>query len=136
MTYSSAKGGLRAFSEALRREVYGSGVDVTYIAPRAVKSATTTAEVLRFARTARMNLDDPKNVACRIVRAIVNREKDVFIGFNERFFVRANALVPRLVDTVLRSQTAGVRHLPSSCPVRSQQREQLPLLPVWRPVRK
>ena len=109
VTYSSAKGGLRAFSEALRREVYGSGVDVTYIAPRAVKSATTTAEVLRFARTAKMNLDDPKNVACRIVRAIVNREKDVFIGFNERFFVRANALVPRLVDTVLRSQTAGVR---------------------------
>jgi short-subunit dehydrogenase len=109
VTYSSAKGGLRAFSEALRREVYGSGVDVTYIAPRAVKSATTTAEVLRFARTAKMNLDDPKNVACRIVRAIVNREKDVFIGFNERFFVRANALVPRLVDTVLRSQTVGVR---------------------------
>jgi len=56
-----------------------------------------------------MSLDDPENVACRIVRAIVNREKDVFIGFNERFFVRANALVPRLVDTVLRSQTAGVR---------------------------
>ncbi|MBT6879138.1 MAG: SDR family NAD(P)-dependent oxidoreductase, partial [Gammaproteobacteria bacterium] len=37
-TYSSTKYALRGFSEALRRELVDTGVEVTYIAPRAVST--------------------------------------------------------------------------------------------------
>jgi short-subunit dehydrogenase len=110
-TYSSAKAGLRGFSEALRRELHGLGIDVTYIAPRAVSTATNSATVVRFAQLARMKMDDPDSVARQIVRAIIQRRTDVFIGFPERLFVRINALVPRVVDVALRAETARARGL-------------------------
>ena len=37
-TYSSAKAGMRALSQSLRRELAGTGIDVTYVAPRAGSS--------------------------------------------------------------------------------------------------
>jgi short-subunit dehydrogenase len=110
-TYSSAKAGLRGFSEALRRELYGSGIDVTYIAPRAVKTTTNSTTVVRFAQMARMTMDEPDSVARQIVQAIVQRKRDVFIGFPERLFVRINALLPRAVDRVLRTETMKAKGL-------------------------
>ena len=109
--YSSAKAGLRGFSEALRRELYGSGIDVTYIAPRAVKTTTNSTTVVRFAQMARMTMDEPDSVARQIVQAIVRRKRDVFIGFPERLFVRINALLPRAVDRVLRTETMKAKGL-------------------------
>jgi hypothetical protein len=37
------------------------------------------------------------------VTAIEQRKKDVYIGFSERFFVRLNAVMPRLVDVAVAS---------------------------------
>ena len=48
ITYSSAKAGLKAFSEALRREVCESGIQVTYVAPRAVNTPFNNEKVRRF----------------------------------------------------------------------------------------
>jgi short-subunit dehydrogenase len=110
-TYSSAKAGLRGFSEALRRELHGSGIDVTYIAPRAVRTALNNSLVMRFAELAKMRMDEPEAVARRIVRAIRDRQADVFIGARERFFVRVNAVLPRLVDSALSGQTTKARKL-------------------------
>lgn len=101
VTYSSAKAGLRGFSQALRRELAGSGVSVTHIAPRAVKTPLNTAAVLRFAELTGMNMDEPQAVADRILRAIAERRTDVYIGFPESLFVRVNALAPGLVDRAL-----------------------------------
>jgi len=106
--YSATKFALRGFSEALRREVAGHGIDVTYVAPRAVR--TRLAE--RFAAMAeatKMPLDDPDQVAARIAAAIEGRKKDVYLGSAEPVFVRLNALLPRLVDRLLRRQTASTR---------------------------
>jgi len=109
-TYSSAKAGLRGFSEALRREVHGA-IDVTYIAPRAVKTGFNGADVMRFAEITKMNMDAPETVAHQIVQAIIDRKKDVFIGFPERFFVRVNALLPRLVDAAMTRETTKAKSL-------------------------
>ena len=110
-TYSSAKAGLRGFSEALRRELHGAGIDVTYIAPRAVRTGLHDARVMRFAELARMRMDEPEAVARRIVCAIRERKADVFIGLPERFFVRVNALLPRLVDGAISAETIEARKL-------------------------
>jgi short-subunit dehydrogenase len=111
VAYSSAKAGLRGFSEALRRELRGSGVDVTYIAPRAVRTGLSSAKVMRFAELTRMTMDEPETVASKIVQATIDRKKDVYVGFPERFFVLVNALAPRLVDVVLMADTAKARQL-------------------------
>jgi short-subunit dehydrogenase len=101
VSYSSAKAGLRAFSQALRREVGEAGVAVTYVAPRAMRTALNTPAVQEFARLTRMNMDEPEAIAGRIVAAIRARKREVYFGFPEAIVVRLNALFPGVVDQVL-----------------------------------
>lgn len=110
-SYSSAKAGLQGLSEGLRRELGGQGVAVTYIAPRAARTAFNSPAVMRFMELTKMKADEPEFVADRIVDAIVTRKNEVFIGFQERMFMRINALVPRLVDAGISPQIAKARHL-------------------------
>lgn len=110
-SYSSSKAGLRAFSQALRRELAGTGVDVTYVAPRAVKTAFNTAKVLEFAALTKMAMDPPDQVAARIVDAVAARRRDVYLGFPEALFVRLNALFPTVVDRALAAADRRVAQL-------------------------
>ena len=52
--YSSTKAGLKGLSDALRRELAGSGVEVTHIAPRAVRTTSLSPAILRFADAPRV----------------------------------------------------------------------------------
>lgn len=110
-SYSSSKAGLRAFSQALRRELGGSGIDVTYVAPRAVKTAFNSAKVLEFAALTKMALDDPDKVSARIVDAVAARRRDVYLGYPEALFVRLNAIAPALVDRALAAKDRQVAQL-------------------------
>lgn len=110
-SYSSSKAGLRAYSQALRRELSGTGVDITYVAPRAVKTGFNSAKVLQFAALTKMAMDDPDRVAARIVDAVGGRRSDVYLGFPEALFVRLNAIAPRLVDRALASSDRRVAAL-------------------------
>jgi short-subunit dehydrogenase len=103
-SYSATKFALRGFSEALRRELAGTGVGVTYIAPRAVKTGFNTDAVYRMAQVVKMNLDEPDTVARAIVAAIRAERNEAYIGWPEKLFVRINALLPRLVDNGVRKQ--------------------------------
>lgn len=109
VSYSTSKFAVRGFSEALRRELDGSGVGITYLAPRAVRTELNTPAVMRMAERVKMNMDDPVYVAKSIVRAIEKDRKDVYLGFPEALFVRLNALFPRLVDGALRKQNLIMR---------------------------
>jgi short-subunit dehydrogenase len=100
-TYSSSKAGLRGLSEALRREVNGTNIQVTYIAPRAIKTPLNSANVLKWAEATGMAMDAPQIVAAEVVQAIINNAKDVYVGFPESLFVKINAVLPRLVDIAL-----------------------------------
>jgi short-subunit dehydrogenase len=100
-SYSSAKAGLRAYSQALRRELVGTGVAVTFVAPRAVRTAFNSEKVLQFAALTKMVMDDPDKVAAKIVYAVAARRNDVYLGFPEALFVRLNAIAPRLIDRAL-----------------------------------
>ena len=107
--YSSSKAGLKGLSEGLRRELEGTGIDVTHISPRAARTAFNNAAVNRFMAITGMHADGPDVVARKIVGAILMRKKDVSIGFRERQFIRLNALLPRLIDAGIAPQTRKAR---------------------------
>jgi short-subunit dehydrogenase len=99
--YSSAKAGLRAFSEALRRELVDTDVCVTHISPRAAQTNLITPDIRKYAQLTGMTIDDPVTVAEKIFLAIKQRRKEVFIGIPERIFSRLNAVLPRLIDAAV-----------------------------------
>ncbi|MEW6646227.1 MAG: SDR family oxidoreductase [Pseudomonadota bacterium] len=113
-SYSASKFGLRGFSEALRRELDGSGVGVTYVAPRAARTAINNGTVMAMAREVKMNMDPPEVVAQAVVRALQQDRDEAYVGFPESFFARLNALLPRLVDRALRGQNAVMRRYAQS----------------------
>lgn len=108
-TYSATKAALQKFSEALRRELAGTGVGVCYVAPRAVRTPFNTDAIYGMAEKTGMHLDEPGWVAARIVDCIVHDRKERYLGFPESWFVRLNGLLPRLIDSAVRKQnrTAG-----------------------------
>ena len=114
VTYSSSKAGIKAFSEGLRRELVDSGITVTHIAPRAVKTPLNNAKILELAAKTKMNMDEPELVASRIVEAIEADAKDVYIGFPECVFVRVNGLLPRMVDGSLAKNDRIAREILTS----------------------
>lgn len=108
-SYSASKFGLRGFSQALRRELAGSGVGVSYVAPRAVKTKLNTGAIYRMAEATGMRMDDPEWVAERIVEALRRERDEVYLGFPESLFARINALLPGLVDRAVRRQGADMK---------------------------
>lgn len=108
-TYSASKFAMRGFSEALRRELEGTGVGVTYVAPRYTKTPLNDGVVSRMAQAVGMNSDEPSVVAQHVVNAIEKDRNDYYIGWPECLFVRINAVLPRLVDGALRKQNAKTR---------------------------
>jgi len=103
--YSASKFALRGFCQALRRELDGSGVGVTYVAPRYTRTALNAGPAEAAARALKMNQDEPADVARWICSAIERERDEAYFGWPERLFVRINALLPWLVDGSLRKQT-------------------------------
>ena len=108
-SYSASKFALRGFSEALRRELWGSGVGVTYVAPRFTKTTLNRGAVARMADALNMNQDAPETVARSVVAAIERDGRDSYLGWPEKLFVRINSILPRIVDQPLMKQVAQMR---------------------------
>lgn len=109
--YSATKFALRGFSEALRRELAGTGVAVTYVAPRTTDTPMNTPAMRGFMAQSGAAMDPPEMVARVIADAIEHDRREVYIGWPERFFVRVNAMAPGLVD---RAMTAQKRKAPGN----------------------
>ncbi|NOQ77467.1 MAG: SDR family oxidoreductase [Methylococcaceae bacterium] len=109
-SYSASKFGLRGFSEALRRELNNTGVNLTYIAPRGIRTAMNSKAFYAVAKRIGFKFDDAEKVAQLSINAIEKNKKDYVIGFPEKLFVRINGLSPRQVDSGVEKQIRLLKH--------------------------
>jgi len=107
--YCATKFGLRGFSEALRRELADTSIQVHYFAPRATRTALNTAAVDEMNAALGNVSDEPEDVAAAIVQALRNDDHESIFGWPEKFFARLNALLPRVVDSALRKKLRTVQ---------------------------
>lgn len=96
--YASAKAGLKAFSDSLRRELGGSNISVTHIVPRAVRTDMNTGSRAEINDRTGVHYDDPADVAGFIFNAIIHRKPEIRLGWPERFFAFINANMPFIID--------------------------------------
>ncbi len=108
-SYSASKFALRGFSEALRRELAGTGVGVTYVAPRFTRTAFNRNAVTRMADALKMNQDEPESVAASVITTIERDAREHYLGWPEKLFVRINSILPHLVDPSLIKQVKLMR---------------------------
>lgn len=109
-TYSATKFGLRGFSDAIRRELSGTGIGVTYIAPRATRTAAE-AEFGALVEPLDMTLDSADRVATEAWDAIAAGRREAFPRGKERFFVKVQRLLPSLVDRSVGAQARNQKTL-------------------------
>nr|WED69061.1 SDR family oxidoreductase [Pectobacterium colocasium] len=99
--YCATKAAMHRFSEALSRELQGSGISVLYVAPRATETALNSEEVYALNHKLGNRHDSPALVATQIVRLLETEQKRYRFGVMERLFVKMNAWFPALVDRAL-----------------------------------
>lgn len=109
VAYSGSKFGLRGFSEALRRELADSGVQVQYLAPRATNTAMNSLAVKAMNDELGTAMDSPERVAGELMALLGGNTGVRFVGWPERFFIKLNSVFPGLVDKALLRQLPVVR---------------------------
>ena len=107
--YSATKAGLRGFSEALRRELADTRVQVLHFSPRATRTEFNDSRVNALNRAMNTPVDPPEAVARALLQAIERGAADVQYGWPEKGFVQINQLLPRLVDRALRGKLRAVQ---------------------------
>jgi len=107
--YSASKFALRGFTEALRRELADTGVQVLYLSPRATATAMNAPEVTALNEELGNTTDSPQRVADELMTQLRKSQSSRFIGWPERFFVKLNGLFPSLVDSALLKQLPVIR---------------------------
>lgn len=109
VAYSATKFAIRGFSEALRRELADSRVEVKYLAPRATRTAMNSAAVEEMNAQLAVAMDPPERVARQLIALLEPRRHSSVVGWPEKFFVKLNALLPGLVDRTVRGQLPLIR---------------------------
>lgn len=112
--YSAAKAGLRAFSQALRRELADSSIRVLHVAPRAINTALNSPAVNALNVALGNASDPPGRVAQQVVRVLENDTRERVIGSPERLFAWLNAAFPALVDRGLKDKLATIKRFAAS----------------------
>ena len=107
--YCASKFALRGFSQALRRELADTGVNVLYVAPRATRTTMNSSQAMALNDALKAGVDSPQHVAAAVMHAIRANLDELYLGWPEKFFVRLNGLLPGLVDRALRKQLPVIR---------------------------
>jgi len=111
VAYSAAKAGLRAFSQALRRELSDSAVAVIHLAPRAIDTPMNSPEVKALNRELGNSSDAPEAVARQVLLALVLGHGEHHFGFPEKLFAWLNGIAPSLIDRALAGKLPIIKRL-------------------------
>ena len=112
VTYCASKFGLHGFTEALRRELADTNVQVFYVAPRAMQTSMNSDTVVQLNEVLGNAMDKPEVVVEKLLRVLSGKsDGDFFLGWPEKLFVRLNGLLPSLVDNALGRQLATIKRL-------------------------
>ncbi|BAN49844.1 SDR family oxidoreductase [Metapseudomonas resinovorans] len=112
--YCASKFALRGFSEALRRELADTPVNVLYVAPRATRTAMNSQAAMDLNAELKVGVDEPEQVARAVIAAIEKDLSELYLGWPEKFFVRLNGMLPGLVDRALHKQLPIIRRFSTS----------------------
>ena len=112
--YSAAKAGLRAFSQALRRELADSLIRVVHVAPRAIDTPLNAPAVNALNRQLRNHSDSPDAVAAQIVAVLRTSRSEAHLGFPERLFAWLNGVAPGRSVRGLAGKLATIKQHASS----------------------
>ncbi len=101
--YSASKFALRGWSEALRTELHGRGIDVLLVSPGTIDTEffshlLATSDSLPWGKQKGIS---PAAAARQIVRAIELRRTEIYPNWRGRLLVAVNRWAPRLVDRVM-----------------------------------
>lgn len=109
-TYCASKGGLHRFSEALDRELDGSGIRVLYLAPRATKTELNNDQVVALNQKLGNKSDCPAVVAEHVSKILQSEKSMQWIGWPEKVFARLNQVFPKLVGASIRKQQETIHY--------------------------
>lgn len=101
VAYCASKAGIKAFSEALSRELADTSIRVCYIAPRATSTAMNSDRVNALNAVLGNKSDSPQFVAQEIINQLLSSQRVRYLGWPEKLFVRVNAILPGLVHKSL-----------------------------------
>lgn len=96
--YCASKFALHGFSEALGRELEGSGIKVIHFAPRTTRTRLDSEAAYAMNVALSTPIDSPYEVAEYAVIALCNETRRRWLGWPQAMMVRLNALCPWLVD--------------------------------------
>ncbi|GLO46081.1 MULTISPECIES: SDR family oxidoreductase [Pseudomonas] len=108
-TYCASKFALRGFSEALRRELADTSVNVLYAAPRTTHTTMNSSAAQALNQALKVGVDDPQDVARAVLDAVQAERSELYLGWPEKLFVRLNGMLPGVVDRALRKQLPLIR---------------------------
>ncbi|AAN68319.1 MULTISPECIES: SDR family oxidoreductase [Pseudomonas] len=108
-TYCASKFALRGFSQALRRELADTTVNVLYAAPRATRTTMNSSAATALNQALKVGMDDPADVARAVLQAVQSERTELYLGWPEKLFVRINGMLPGMVDRALRKQLPVIR---------------------------
>jgi short-subunit dehydrogenase len=112
-TYCATKAAIHRFSEALQRELTGTGIQVLYLAPRATDTKLNDQRVTDLNTLLGNTTDNPEYVASEIISTLKAETKYRWLGWPEKLFVRLNQLLPSVVSSSIRKQHTRITEFAS-----------------------
>lgn len=107
--YCATKYAVRGFTQALGRELAGTGVSVRLFSPRATNTEINSDVVRAMNRDLGVREDDPSQVAQEFVRFCAGRAAEYRVGFPEKLFAVINQVLPGVVGGAIEKQLPRIR---------------------------